>query len=303
MLGTTFYFAWEVSLIVFLQTHLIQFAPIITPLSYLGDEYVIIFLIALLYFCYDKEAGKSLFLVLSLGFLVNSIAKNLVLRRRPYFDNKSIKCIQPAESDYAANDIIGQGFSFPSLHGTDITITMGFFSHYIRKNWVYVLSIILIFLVSLSRIFVGVHYPTDLLGGIGIGIAILVVFYILKSKIKNQNIIYLIFLIVAILGLFLCKSSDYFRSLGIIVGVVAGFMIEENYVNFNNTRNILNAIIRLIVGLVIFIGMLSILKLIFPSGTDLTALAFRGLRYTITLIVVLGFYPMLFKKFDKYFKE
>ena len=161
----------------------------------------------------------------------------------------------------------------------------------------------LIFAISLSRIFLGVHYPTDLFGGIGIGIVILVVFYILKSKIKNQNIIYLIFLIVGIVGLFFCKSADYFRALGILIGVIVGFIIEENYVNFNNTKNIKRMILRLISGILVFIILLSVLKLIFPTGTDLTASLFIALRYTLSLIVVLGLYPMLFKKFDKYFKE
>lgn len=303
MLGHTFFFTWEITVMVFLQTYLTDFTSIIAPISYIGDQYVIILIVGFLYWCYDKKAGKSLFLVLSLGFIVNAISKNLVLRRRPYFDNKSIKCIKPAESEFAANDLLGQGFSFPSLHGTNITVTMGYLSYYIRKNWIYLLSIILIFAVSLSRVFLGVHYPTDLIGGVGIGIVILVIFYILKSKIKNQNIIYLIFLIVGIVGLFLCKSADYFRAFGILIGVIAGFIIEENYVNFNNTKNIKRMILRLIGGLLVFIIMLSVLKLIFPTGTDFTASLFIALRYTLSIIVVLGIYPMLFKKFDKYFKE
>lgn len=303
MLGHTFFFTWEITVMVFLQTYLTDFTSIIAPISYIGDQYVIILIVGFLYWCYDKKAGKSLFLVLSLGFIVNAISKNLVLRRRPYFDNKSIKCIKPAESEFAANDLLGQGFSFPSLHGTNITVTMGYLSYYIRKNWIYLLSIILIFAVSLSRVFLGVHYPTDLIGGVGIGIVILVIFYILKSKIKNQNIIYLIFLIVGIVGLFLCKSADYFRAFGILIGVIAGFIIEENYVNFNNTKNIKRMILRLIGGLLVFIIMLSVLKLIFPTGTDFTASLFITLRYTLSIIVVLGIYPMLFKKFDKYFKE
>ena len=303
MIGTTFFFGWEITVIVFLQTYLSSFVPIIAPISYLGDQYVIMIVIGFLYWCYDKKAGKSIALVLSLGFLINAISKNLVLRRRPYFDNESVKCLQPAESEFAANDLLGQGFSFPSLHGTNITVTMGYLSYYIRKNWIYVLSILLILAVSLSRIILGVHYPTDLIGGILIGIAVLIIFYIIQSKIKNQNIIYLIFIIIGLAGLFFCTSADYFRSLGILIGMIVGFIIEEHYVNFDNTKNIKRMIIRLIGGLLIFAILLTFFKLIFPAGTDITALLFRALRYAISLIVGLGLYPLLFNKFDKYFTK
>lgn len=62
-------------------------------------------------------------------------------------------------------------------------------------------------------------------------------------------------------------------------------------------------IIKLIVGVLIFAVLLLIFKSIFPTDTTVTTYLFRGLHYTLTLIVALGFYPMIFKKFDKYFKD
>lgn len=302
MIETSFFFNWEVTLIILLQTSLIQFTQVIAPITYLGDEMITILIIGFFYWSYDKQAGKTLFTALSLSFLLNPMIKNTFIRRRPYFDNSAIKCLKPAESAYAANDLLGQGFSFPSLHASNSMITFGFIANYIKEKGIYILSAIIILLVGFSRVFLGVHYPTDVIGGWILGIAVLLIVLFLQSKLKNQYSIYLLLIIVGLIGLVFCESADYFRAFGILIGMIIGFIIEERYVNFENTRNIFRIIIRLIVGVLIFAIFLLIFKSIFPTGNTLTAYSFRGLRYTLSLIVSLGIYPMIFKKFDKYFK-
>lgn len=70
----------------------------------------------------------------------------------------------------------GSGYSFPSSHATN-HFALGIFSAYtIKKKWVWVAGIAWAVLVAYSQIYVGVHFPGDVLvGGIlGIIIGILV---------------------------------------------------------------------------------------------------------------------------------
>jgi undecaprenyl-diphosphatase len=70
----------------------------------------------------------------------------------------------------------GSGYSFPSSHATNISAAFTPFIYYYRKYAT--LWIIIILLIGFSRIYVGVHYPLDVIGGFVVGttISILLIF-------------------------------------------------------------------------------------------------------------------------------
>jgi undecaprenyl-diphosphatase len=81
----------------------------------------------------------------------------------------------------------GSGYSFPSSHATNISAAFTLFIYFYRKYTVIWIAIIL--LVGLSRIYVGVHYPMDVLGGFAVGtiisITIILLFNNLEDKLKR----------------------------------------------------------------------------------------------------------------------
>lgn len=105
-----------------------------------------------------------------------------------------------------------------------------------KKKIITVLAAIGVILVGLSRVVLGVHYPTDVLFGWLLGFIILIVGSYFTSKIENIKLVYLVLLMIALLGLLFCDSSDYYIGLGLLIGFMAGFIFEEKYVNFENTE-------------------------------------------------------------------
>lgn len=96
-----------------------------------------------------------------LGSLIinNHIIKNIVQRPRPFVTFTDLRILIPTPSE----------FSFPSGHTASSFAAAGVFYSNLPKKFG-VPAVILAGLIGLSRLYVGVHYPTDVIAGIVMGI-------------------------------------------------------------------------------------------------------------------------------------
>ncbi len=140
--------------------------PIITRF---GDEGIFWIAVALVLICIPKtrKAGLSMGLAMLMGFLVgNLLLKNLVARARPY------------DVEVGVTLLINRltSFSFPSGH-TLVSFEAATALTRRYRKWG-VAALVLAVLVAFSRMYLFVHYPSDVLVGAVLGIA----FGILASK-------------------------------------------------------------------------------------------------------------------------
>ena len=294
-MGNSFWFSWEPGVITFLQsrvTPLLQ--KFFEAITFFGDEYAIILIIGFLYWGYKKDLGKRIGLYFVTALMTTVVLGNIVVRRRPYFDHNEIKCLKPRSSKGDPYDIAIQGFSFPSGHAANSVSTYAALGCSTGKKALKVVLFLIPVLIGLSRIVLGIHYPTDILAAWAISALMILVI----SCIKNQYIVYLLIVLIGIAGCFFSKSADFFSSLGIAFGIIAGFIFEENFVRFENTEKVFAMILRTIGGLVLFILVDKILEIPFSKEflSSASGLSFmvRTIRYTIACFAVIGVYPMLF---------
>ncbi len=151
--------------------------PIVLFLTSLGNAGVIWILLAAILLLQKKyqKTGVSMAISLLIGFLItNLLLKNWVCRPRPY------NMIPELHALVTAND-----WSFPSGHSTcSMAGAVSMFLGLPKKMGVP--ALILGALICLSRLYVGVHYPTDVLCGAAIGVLAAVCAFRITRNVKES---------------------------------------------------------------------------------------------------------------------
>lgn len=147
--------------------------------SFLGSAITLITLAAgFIFLIENKKYPKLIVLNLILVFILNKILKIIIARPRPERLRLTLE----------------NGYSFPSGHSMVSFAFYGFLIYLINKNLknkkikyplIFFIALLILF-IGISRIYLGVHYVTDVVGGFIIGFIYLIIFIkmIKKKKIK-----------------------------------------------------------------------------------------------------------------------
>lgn len=144
-----------------------------------GAIFLSIATIALLLLIKNKKIGLSIFSNIVIITILNQLLKRILRRPRP----TEFRIVEKT------------GYSFPSGHSM---VSMAFYGYliyliyrYIKNKYIkwslIVLLSILICLIGISRIYLGVHYTSDVLGGFLLSISYLVVYISLIKKILSEE--------------------------------------------------------------------------------------------------------------------
>ncbi len=308
MEGNTFYLPFEPVMIETIQRYMNSAAVLLMSiLTWCGEEVFMVLILGFTYWCYDKELGKKIGMNILPGLVLNPMMKNIALRRRPYFDHPQIKCLKPVKKEADIYDIAAQGFSFPSGHAMNSAIIFGSLAKFTRNGILVAAAFIMPLLIGISRVALGVHYPTDVLVGWAVGAGIVFLFSFLQEKIKNKNMLRVIILVMSLPGIFYCRTNDYFTALGVMIGFFAAIPFEEKYVNFEATKKPLFIALRILGGGIGFFALNTVLKLPFPKelleSAGAVSFLIRTVRYALEIFLLIGVYPLAFRLEKKLKKE
>ena len=153
--------------------------PIFIFITNLGNSGRIWILISALLTIPKKTRRVGILALCALGLSViidNMILKNLIARSRPFDVIEGLSCLIQKPHDY----------SFPSGHtGSSFAAAVVLFMG-LEKKYSFT-AVVLAALIGFSRIYVGVHYPSDVLCGAIIGSLIAVVVYTIGINLWNKE--------------------------------------------------------------------------------------------------------------------
>lgn len=255
-----------------------------------GSEAFFIIVIPPIYWCINKKFGYRLLILTTIAAYISTVLKNLVGMERPP------KHLMKAPAG---------PYAFPSGHAHGATTFWGYIIVATRQKFFLILGTFIIILVAYSRVYLRVHYPGDVIGGIALGIGTVAIFLYFDPKVtrivKNlefqQKLIIgmLIPLLLLIPGtLFYDYDSRGVKLSGAMMGMILGYLLENEFIKFSVAVPGRVKIMRIIIGLAIsYTAYFIIGKMVPPSIITSFSVAWLG-GFTVTAIA-----PWLFTHLEK----
>lgn len=258
----------------------------------LGDEQAYIVLFSLVYWCVSKPLGRGLtFCYLCSGWL-NMQLKTMFAIPRP--DGEQIVRLieKPATP------------SFPSGHAQGVAVSWFYLAKKTGFTWLWAAAIILSILVGYSRMYLGVHFPQDIIAGWLIGLIFLAIWFGLENRVSRileripalcQGL--LVVLVPVVLAVF--NPTEHVTAIaGSIAGLGLGYLVERGTVNFDVSGSAPKRIMRGLIGLVLVMAVHLLLKNTLSgleeSGGNLAFTLLRTGRYAAVGFTTGYVSPLLF---------
>lgn len=293
-------------------------------LSLLGNEEFFLLLAPALYWCIDSQAGLRVGLLLMISGCTNTFLKLPFHQPRPYWVNPAVKA-------YGAET----SFGLPSGHAQNSMAVWGGLAASFKKRWVWYLAGTMTFLIGLSRIYVGVHFPTDVLAGWVIGAILLWIFVKMEPGFlrwfKQQHprvqvsFVFIVSMVIILIGV-ICRLSLGSWTLpaewaanahaatpkaepinptdltGLVsdsaafFGLCLGGILMAMRGGFKTAGKAWQLVLRYVIGIAGVLLLWAGLKVIFPAGDDWIAMILRYVRYGLVGFWVTGGAPWVFYK-------
>jgi len=291
--------------------------------SFLGTEYFFLLILPLLYWSIDANLGIRIGFILITSNYLNGIFKLLFAAPRPYWVSDRV-------IPFAAESTFG----IPSGHAQNAVSVLGIIAARVRKPWVWLVALVLMFFIGFSRLYLGVHYVHDVMVGWLIGGMLLwgfVQFWNpveawLKEKTLGTQVLiaFIISILFIVLGIFSVGRLDGYTfpeewranalrasdelpapvsmegsltSAGTFFGLAAGAAWIVSQGGYQATGSWKKRALRFIVGLMGILILWRGLGLVFPDNGDALSYLLRYLRYALVGFWVSAGAPWLFFRF------
>ena len=277
-------------------------------ITYFGDEIVFLAVSILFFWCVDKKRGYYILITGLIGTLINQTLKLAFKVPRPWVKDPAFTIVENAKEAAA-------GYSFPSGHTQNVAGTFGAIGATTASSGVRIFSVAMIALVALSRMYLGVHTPLDVVVSLLIAAALLVILYpVFKTDESFKKYMPVVVgvsaaLSAAFLAYVLLMPKDGLDPhnvmsgmknaatlFGCTAGLVVVYTVDSKYVNFRTDAPWYFQIVKIAVGfagvMLIKSGLSSPLVSLF--GNEYVA---RSVRYFLIVLFSGIVWPLTFRYF------
>ncbi len=278
-------------------------------ITFIGSEAGSIAAVLIIYWCINKYDGYYMLANFTFGTASVLGIKVCAQVPRPFAAHSGFEIVEMARST-------ADGFSFPSGHSENATVLFGSLYTLVKNKTARIFCIVMIPLVMFSRLYLGAHYPTDVLGGFAVGLGVLLLIHILlKNRETDPKIIPLVFGIGGIIFLAITLVTDLgpwsnsqnqqfitdtVKNLSMVSGLILSAAIaapiERNYVDFDTEALWWAQILKVMLGGALMLILRVLLKAPVQAVFGTFCLG-EVLRYFLVGFFGICIWPITFKWF------
>lgn len=299
--------------------------PLMKLFSFLGTEYFYLLIFPAIYWCFEPGLGLRMAIALLSTTSLNSLVKISFHLPRPYWVDVNV-------TPYANEPTFG----FPSGHAQMAASTWGILGYSLKQPVGAIIAIFFIVMIGISRLYLGVHYLTDVIGGWFFGLVIFLLVITLDRPISrwvNKTTGKMVFLTTAGVGVLVLVVSllvrsyaqswtipaewislaerngghispyaikDIFSSIGTLIGIVGGALwlrsMKAKIGGYHIIGTVHQKIWRYLAGLAGVLFLWAGLGQIFPTDESVVGLVLRLARYGSVGFWISGLAPLVFYK-------
>jgi membrane-associated phospholipid phosphatase len=262
--------------------------------THLGSEYF--YFAALPFICtmLSRKVGIRIALAILASVMINCVIKTWVGEARPFVTHPGLNLVHE------------EGFGFPSGHAQQAALFWGLAALYLRNWFVVFIGALFVGMVGVSRVYLGVHYPSDVFASLVVAALILYNYSLLVKYGQNlwhpsrRVAVFGLVFAIAVLGCMAVSEKDMIAAGGLGSGLIAGLMFSTSIPPLSPSwrERFVSAAITAFVLLVVFVG----LKFAFPpKGTEYYTL-FSFVRYFACGVVLNAFPIYIDEKVRRFFR-
>jgi membrane-associated phospholipid phosphatase len=123
-------------------------------ISFMGQQEFFLVVMPAIFWCLDAGVGFRVGAMLLLGNSLNTYLKILFHGPRPFWYSLQVKALSSETS-----------FGLPSGHAQNAAAIWGLLAALLRKGWAWAAALAIIFTIGISRLYLGMHFPSDVFAG------------------------------------------------------------------------------------------------------------------------------------------